>query len=109
MDTEHVVLSISDPKTGWTYTFDEVEFDIAPGETVISDLSMEVPTDALPGDYYHAVHGDAYLPGFEWIGAVEASTYTNVLTTVIPEFTTIAIPAMMVLGLFMLIGRRKKE
>jgi hypothetical protein len=40
---------------------------------------------------------------------VEESLYLNVLTTVIPEFTTIAIPVAAVLGLFMLMQRRRKE
>jgi hypothetical protein len=40
-----------------------------------------------------------YLPGLEWLGAVETSTYTNVETIAIPEFPTIALPVMIVLGL----------
>ena len=106
---EHVVLSISDPTTGWVYTFNPVEFDIAPGATVVSDLSMTVPGDAPQGDYYHTVNASAYLPGLEWLGAVEASTYTNILTTVIPEFPTVAIPAMLALSGYLLIGRRRRE
>jgi uncharacterized membrane protein len=103
--TEHVLLAISNPTSDWTYTFDPDEFDINDGETVYSNLTMAVPTGASPGEYYHDVNATASFMGWE----VEKTTYTNVLTTVIPEFATIALPVAAIFGLLLLIRRRKEQ
>lgn len=102
--TEHVTLSISNPTSGWVYTFDPVEFDIEPDEIVLSTLSMNVPSDAAPGEYYHDMKASGEFLGVE----IESSVYTNILTTVIPEFTTIAIPVAAILGLIFLFNRRRR-
>jgi hypothetical protein len=103
--TEQVTLSITNPRTGWSYTFTPTEFAVHQGETVFSDLLIGVPADASPGEYYHDVKAEGAVSGT----VIEESLYLNVLTTVIPEFTTIAIPVAAVLGLFMLMQRRRKE
>jgi len=95
--TEHVVLSIDDPKPGWTYTFDPAEYDINPGETVCSHLSMAVPPDATPGDYYHDVNATA-----TFMFIVESSIYTNVKTTVI-SFPK-RVPTLTPFGIIALVG-----
>jgi len=103
--TEHVLLEIANPTSGWTYTFDPGEFDIDDGETLYSNLTMEVPSGASPSDYYHDVNATATFWGY----TVESTAYTDVLTTVIPEFTTIAIPVAAIFGLLLLMQRRRKQ
>ena len=101
--TEHVVLSILNQRDRWNYTFSPDEFDIEPGETVLSTLSIGVPSDASPGDYYHDVKASGQFLGVE----IEKTVYTNVLTSVIPEFSTIAIPAAAIFILLFFIRRRR--
>lgn len=108
-ELEHIVLSIDNPRVGWTYTFSQSEFDLDPGATVEVDLSITVPVGTSIGTYYHDVKGDAYLPGFEFLGSVETSTYTNVETIAIPEYPTIALPVMIVLGLVFGVSRIKNR
>ena len=103
--TERVKLDISNPTPGWTYTFDPEEFYIDDKETVHSSLTMDVPGDESIGEYYHDVHAIATFMG--WV--IEETTYTNVLTTLIPEFTTIAIPVVALLGLFAFYRRKQKK
>ena len=52
-------------------------------------MFITVAPDASPGDYYHDVRAEGKAFGI----TVEKTVYTDVLTTVIPEFSTIAIPA----------------
>lgn len=105
--TERVILDISDLTLtpGWTYTFDPEEFLIDDGETVHSTLTMEVPSDAQLGEYYHDVNATATFMGC----VVESTAYTNVLTTVIPEFQTIAAPVAAIFGLLLLIRIRRRR
>jgi uncharacterized membrane protein len=74
---EHVILSITNPRTDWSYTFVPEEFDILPGQTVISDLSIGVPSDAPPGEYYH----DIRASGLFWGVEIEQTLYTNLNLT----------------------------
>ena len=105
--TEHVVLSIDNPI--WSYTFDPAEFDINTGESKYSTLNISVPTDASPGTYTHTVNATAtgVLTIPPVIITVTERVTTTVETTVIPEFSTIAIPVVAILGLVLLFNRRK--
>lgn len=100
--TENVHLSINNSKTGWTYTFSKNDFDLAAGATETLDLDMTVPSDASVGDYYHDVKAEGKIFGI----TVEETTYTNVVTTVVPEFNTIAIPVLAIFGIMLLMRRR---
>jgi len=104
--TEHVVLSIDNPI--WDYTFDPAEFDINTGESRYSTLSIDVPSDALPGTYTHIVNATAtgVLIPIPPVIITEGVT-TTVETAVIPEFSTIAIPVVVILVLVFLFNRRK--
>ena len=104
--TEHVVLSIDDPI--WNYTFDPAEFDINSQQTKYSNLSIFVPIDAQPGTYSHTVNATATGQIGSFITITEDVT-TDVETTVVPEFTTIAIPVAAIFGLLVLIRERKKQ
>lgn len=97
-------------KTGWGYIFTpNDEFTISPYGTVDCTLTISVPGGTSVGSYYHDVNGIAryYDPDFEeWFEG--ESAYLDVLTTVIPEFTTIAIPVAAVLGLVFLFNRKRR-
>ena len=99
--SEHVVLSIDNPI--WSYTFDPAEFDINTSESKYSTLSIFVPSGAPPGTYNHTVNATATAVPF----IIEKVT-TTVETSVIPEFTSIAIPVAAIFGLLVLIRRRKQ-
>ena len=104
--TEHVVLSIDNPI--WGYTFDPAEFDINTSESKYSTLSIDVPSDAQPGTYNHTVNATAtgVLIPIPPVIITERVT-TTVETTVIPEFSTIAIPAAAIFILLFFIRRRR--
>jgi len=105
--TEHVVLSIDNPI--WNYTFDPAEFDINTDESKYSNLSIFVPSDAPPGTYNHTVNATAtYGVPYPPFTATQ-DVFTDVETTVVPEFTTIAIPVAAIFGLLLLIRRRKQK
>ena len=105
--TEHVVLSIDNPI--WSYSFNPAEFDINTGESKYSTLSIDVPSDALPGTYNHTVNATAtgvLIPIPPPVVITERVT-TTVETTVIPEFTTIAIPAAAIFVLLFVLRRKR--
>jgi len=104
--TEHVVLSIDNPI--WSYTFDPAEFDINTGESKYSTLNISVPSDASPGTYTHTVNATAtgVLIPIPPVIITERVT-TTVETTVIPEFSTIAIPAAAIFVMLFFIRRRR--
>ena len=104
--TEHVALSIDNAI--WSYTYDPAEFDIRTGESKYSTLSIDVPQNAQPGTYVHKVNATGtyeIIPGWP----MTQDVFTDVETTVIPEFTTIAVPAAAIFGLVLLIRRRKQK
>ena len=102
---EHVSLKIDNPI--WNYSFTPAEFNISSGASKYSNLSIFVPSDAQPGTYEHSINATA----LGQIGpiVIKEKVTTTVETTVIPEFTSIAIPAAAILGLIFLFGRRKKD
>jgi len=100
---ETVHLSITNPISGWNYTFSENDFNLPAFGSKTVDMFITVASDASPGDYYHDVRAEGKVLGV----TVEDTVYTNVLTTVIPEFSTIAIPVVAILVLMFLFNRRK--
>ena len=103
--TEHVNLSIDNPI--WNYTFDPAEFDINSQQTKYSNLSIFVPIDAQSGTYSHTVNATA--TGQIGSFTITEDVTTDVETTVVPEFTTIAIPVAAIFVLLLLIRRRKQK
>jgi uncharacterized membrane protein len=104
--TEHVVLSIDNLIPGWTYTFNPNGFDINTGESKDSTLSITAPADAQPGTYSHTITATA-TGQIGPIPIVEIVT-TEIETELIPEFSTIAVPVVAVIGLLLLMRRRKE-
>ena len=91
---ETVHLSITNPISGWNYTFSDNDFNLPAWGSKAVDMFITVAPDASPGDYYHDVKAEGKVLGI----TVEEKVYTNVLTTVIPEFSTIAIPALIAMA-----------
>ena len=102
---EKVHLSITNPISGWNYTFSDNDFDLPAYGSKTVDMFITVAPDASPGDYYHDVRAEGKAFGI----TVEDTVYTNVLTTVIPEFTTIAIPAAAIFVMLFFIRRRARK
>ena len=100
---ETVHLSITNPISGWNYTFSDNDFNLPAWGSKTVDMFITVAPDASPGDYYHDVKAEGLWN--HW--TVEETVYTNVLTTVIPEFSTIAIPAAAIFVLLFFIRRRR--
>jgi len=100
---EKVHLSITNPISGWNYTFSDNDFDLPAYSSKTVDMFITVAPDASPGDYYHDVKAEGKVFGI----TVEETVYTNVMTTVIPEFSTIAIPAAAIFVMLFFIRRRR--
>lgn len=105
---EHVVLSIRDPVPGWGYVFDTRAFDLAPGASLITNLHVQVPATESPGTYSSDVLGTASAPGFD--DFVTGDSFFTFITNVsIPEFASIAMPVISVIGLVFIFGRNKRK
>jgi len=100
---ETVHLSITDPISGWSYTFSENDFNLSAYGSKTVDMFITVASDASPGDYHHDVKAEGKVFGV----TMEETVYTNVLTTVIPEFSTIAIPAAAIFVLLFVLRRKR--
>lgn len=100
-------LSITNPVAGWTYTFSDNDFVISEGQTIPVTLEVGVAADTTQGTY--ASDGDASttvcLDGF-CIAGWDATTFV-VYTTAIPEFPTVALPIVSIIGLMLLFQKRK--
>jgi len=119
-EAEFVDLSVIDldgNPISWDTRFSENLFIIGPhplGKTVT--LEIDVPSGTPVGDYLQKVKGEGYLPDMfdptvpdTFLGVVESSDFPITVTvTDIPEFSTIAVPVVAVIGLLLLM-RRKKE
>ena len=106
-DTETVTLDVSDKILGATYTFTNNGFDVGPyPDTVTVTMSIDIPSTTAAGNYPQTVTAET-----EWMGIPgwEYGEFTTYVDVQIPEFSTIAIPVATILGLFLLIRRRKRE
>ena len=85
-------------------------FSLAAGAIEEFPLHVSLPAGVSAGDYRFVAEGDATVPGMPWIAQDSDSQEILVVTEeTIPEFSTIAIPVAAILGLFMLIRRRKRD
>ncbi len=91
----------------WGYTFNPLTVTLDnPTEYKISILTLEVPPDAASGYYYHPV--EAKVSNI--FGGVIARVYvTGTDVNNIPEFPTIAVPVIAILGLVAMFGRRNNK
>ena len=114
---EDVVFSINrtDKRPGWNpdwdYTFSPSEVRLEdPSDSKSSVLTIEVPADAAPGVYYHTVEAQVWNEFDRTIfgEASIAQVYVvNTDVTNVPEFPTVAVPMLAILGLVTIFGRRK--
>jgi hypothetical protein len=110
LSSEDVIFSIkeTDKQSGWTYTFDPSTVTLSsPTESKSSILTMKVSDDATPGIYYHTV--ETKLQNMlDPTGIGIAQVYViNTDVTNVPEFPTVAMPMLAILGLVTIFGRRK--
>jgi len=121
---EFADLSVTD-STGtpisWVTTFGDGNFLIGPYGSPNADktvtLAIDVPAGTTAGDYILKVKGDGYSPDYSvtpsvpdtLLGSIESSEFPITVTvTAIPEFPTVALPIISVLGLVFLMSRRKE-
>ena len=106
-EIEHVTLSIEEVVSGWGYNFSEHEFDIAPGETKFSNLDVSVPSTTSLGAYESTIKAEALVPG--WPPFLAEKSYFTIITTTVPEFTTVLIPVTTILRMFLLLRLKKRR
>lgn len=93
----------------FTYVFSETSGDVLPGETKQVDLSVTVPIGKPQGQYTFDVNATWNTTLFGIITTSHENAYLDVILNVIPEFTTIAIPSAIALGIMFLVFRRNRK
>ena len=96
----------------WDYTFNPSQVKLeTQNDYNVSILTIEVPADATPGKtYYHAVEAKALNElNYEMGGGIVRIYVTHTDVNNIPEFPTIAVPVIAVLGLVTMFGRRNNK
>jgi len=90
----------------WTYK----EFDLPAGATKEYPLYANLPVGVSAGNYRFVAEGKAIIPTMPWLPDEFSASKEIIVTTeeTIPEFPTIAIPVAAILGLLLLIRRRKQ-
>jgi hypothetical protein len=99
-----------DKQLGWNYIFDPGTLRLeAPGESKSTILTINIASDAPPGLYHHTVMVDGYDEFGTSIGIpVETDIYViNTDVAPIPEFPTIALPIISVIGLLFVMRKSK--
>jgi hypothetical protein len=100
----------TDKRAGWTYTFDYPELTLnSPGESKSSVLTMTVPAEESPGVYYYTVETSVWNTIDYEIGeaGITQVYVVNTDVTSVPEFPTVAVPMLAILGIVTIFGRRK--
>ncbi|AKB36018.1 hypothetical protein MSSAC_1428 [Methanosarcina siciliae C2J] len=113
-------VTVTDPDgnpVSWTTTFSDNLFLIGPypSEKTVT-LEVTVPEGTPAGEYQIKILGEGYLPDFidptipdEFLGSIESSEFPITVTvTQIPEFPTIALPAISALGIVFLASRKRE-
>jgi len=85
-------------------------FSLAAGDTEEFPLYASLPAGVSEGDYRFVADGEATVPNMPWLPAEDSDSKEIVVVTeeTIPEFSTIALPAVTILGLFLMMYRRKQ-
>lgn len=101
-------LYASDGPSDFYYVFSETTGAVLSDETKQVDLTVTVPAGKPPGTYTFDVSADWSKP----LGPFTISDTSNYLDVVlnveVPEFPTIALPVLSVIGLLMVFERRKR-
>jgi len=99
-----------DKQPGWDYIFDPGTVRLeAPGESKSTKLTINIASDAPPGMYHHTVIVYGYDEFGTMIGVpTETDIYViNTDVASIPEFPTIALPILSVIGLLFVMRRQR--
>jgi hypothetical protein len=100
-------LYVLDGPADFTIVFSETSGAVLPGQTKVVDLSVTVPAGKPEGQYTFDVYAD-WQKQFGKLTIKKTSNYLGVvLNVLIPEFPTIALPIISVLGIMLLMTRRK--
>ena len=70
---ETVHLSVTDPRSGWSYTFSENDFNLSLFGSKTVEMLITVAPDASSGDYYHDAKAEGKVFGI----TVEETIYTK--------------------------------
>jgi hypothetical protein len=117
-ETEYVELSVTDEddnSLNWNHTFSNNMFPVGPYPAAdTANLQIHVPPGTPGGVYYLKIKGNGYLPDpndpnqpdLSFIA--EDAVIPIYVDVQIPEFPTMAMPIISVLGLVFLMSRRKK-
>jgi len=98
-------LYASDGPSDFTYMFSSVSGDVLPGQTKQVDLSVTVPTNKPQGQYTFDVNAD-WQKKLGPTTIKKTANYLDVFLNVqIPEFPTIALPIISVIGLLFVMRR----
>ena len=107
--TEKLEINTSDKLPDWDYDFNPDTLTLtSQGDLNTSILTITVPSTAAIGNYYHVLIAFGYIDyeGIEiLVGKDESGFNTNVQ---VPEFPTVVVPMVAILGLVAIIGRRKE-
>ncbi len=99
-----------DKQPGWDYIFDPGTLRLeTPGESKTTILTINIASDAPPGMYHHTVIVYGYDEFGTLIGVpTETDIYViNTDVSSIPEFPTIALPILSVIGLLFVMRKSK--
>jgi uncharacterized membrane protein len=111
--TEYLSINESTKQPGWSYLFNSGTLILKDaGDLKTSILTISVPDDVTPGTYYHVVVATGYMIidgdiPFEIMVEEDTSGFNTDVNS-IPEFPSIALPAVAVLGLVFVFGRKKE-
>lgn len=94
---------------GW-FDWTSQSFSLASGDTKEFPLYGSLPAGVSAGNYRFVADGEATVPGMPWLPASDSDSKEIVVVTeeTIPEFSTIAVPVVAVIGLLLLMRRRKE-
>lgn len=102
--------SVDPIRQDWGYSFSQDKVTLDPSNLSASSiLYVKVPDNALPGEYSDTVYATGTdSSGNQYANPIEV-TFSVINTNVsVPEFPSVAVPVVAVLGLVAIIGRRKE-
>ena len=114
-ETEHGVLSIRDPIPGWTYVFDDPEFDITPGSVNTTNLHVTASGSASEGSYHSNVSCTFTVSNFKEFTEETSFFSFDAVINAIPPAPIPDLPIIISMGvgisflLFLLHRKRKIE
>ncbi len=98
----------------WVYTFSSDQLTLNnPGESKSTILTINVPANATAGTYPHMVIIEggklSVLPWTTTFFVFETDVAPFDVNLLIPEFSTVAVPMLAILGLLTIFGRRNDK